>query len=49
MAVSLIHGLSSLIMKLDEAFEDCHVDYTFYVHRERPLDEILRGILSMLV
>ena len=24
-----------------KAFEDCHVDYTFYVHRERPLDEIL--------
>ena len=24
-----------------KAFEDCHMDYTFYVHRERPLDEIL--------
>lgn len=24
-----------------KAFEECHVDYAFYVHRERPLDEIL--------
>lgn len=24
-----------------KAFEECHVDYAFYVHRERSLDEIL--------